>query len=31
MTRPICEQCGAVVGDTLTHERWHRELERELT
>ena len=21
--KPTCELCGAVLGDTLTHKRWH--------
>ncbi|MGX4657202.1 hypothetical protein ACWCHM_26295 [Micromonospora sp. SCSIO 07396] len=30
MEYPICQKCGAAIGDKRLHDRWHTDLEREL-
>lgn len=27
---PTCSQCGLLMGDRITHENWHRELEAKI-
>lgn len=30
MEYPICQKCGAAMGDKRLHDRWHADLDREL-
>jgi hypothetical protein len=31
MEYPICQNCGAAMGDRKLHDKWHANLERELS
>lgn len=30
MEYPICQKCGAAIGEGKLHERWHADLDRQL-